>query len=286
MHDELFMYRVQWPALRRCLYRLCLGDHRTALLEGLCNCVDIRVADRVRESVDAWRQAILKELERKTHAADTWPGWQALIPLFAHSDRLYRDITERVESICHDYASGRTAILWQVLHAYFTDWRDELGDGKKTRLRVWRKIDRIRRQLNAQRRREGLGDLRHLPELVAHVLAILQSTDVKDAPTTVEGVCSYFAEFDSAYSQPYDEELQGLEVMQELTDRDWMIDLTRALEKLPRELREALELRFELCPQPAFHTEEERRRYYGCSDRALRDRADKALRLLRESLGL
>jgi hypothetical protein len=286
MYDERYLYRVQWPALRQHLYRLCLGPHKTALLERFCGCGASAVTNHLRAAVDAWRQAILQELEQKTRTPNAWPGWQALIPLFGHSERLYRDIGARAKEICDEYSSGRIGILWHVLHAYFTDWRDELDGGKKTRLEVWRKIDRIRRELNAQRRRQGLGDFQHLPELVAQVLAVIKSRDLKNAPTTVEGVWSYFTEFDPAYSQPYDEEMQGLELMQELTDRDWMIDLTRALEKLPTELRQALEIRYELRSQPMFRTEEERRRYYGCSDRTLRDRADKALKLLRESLGL
>ena len=286
MHDERYMYRVQWPALRGHLYHLCLGGHKTALLGTLCNCGESCEGKKVQAAVDAWRQGILEELEQKTHASNAWSGWQALIPLFGHSKRLYRDIGERAEEICHEYTAGSTSIIWKVLRTYFKDWRDELDGAKKTRLEVWRKIDRIRRELNAQRRREGLSDLQHLPELVAHVVAVIKSRDLKDAPTTVEGVWSYFCEFDPAYSEPYDEEMLGLEALQELTHRDWQIDLARGLEKLPAELRQALEIRYELRPQPVFRNEEERRAYYGWSARTLRDRADKALKLLREGLGL
>jgi hypothetical protein len=74
--------------------------------------------------------------------------------------------------------------------------------------------------------------------------------------------------------------------MQELTSRDWQVDLTRLFEKLPTELQQALEIRFELRPQPVLRTAEERRAYYGCSDRTLRDRAERALQLLRQSLSL
>ena len=37
MHDEHYMYRVQWPTLRRQLYHLCLNRHGTILLDAVCD---------------------------------------------------------------------------------------------------------------------------------------------------------------------------------------------------------------------------------------------------------
>ena len=286
MHDEQYMYRVQWPALRQHLYRLCLGCHKHALLDTLCGCGEVSVADRVKTAIDTWRQGILEELAEKTHAADAWPGWGTLLPLLSDTERLYRDIGAMAEEICHEYADGSTSRVWHVLHAYFVDCRDELDGARKTRLQVWRKLNRIRHELNAQRRRQGLGDCQHLPELVAHLLAVIERSDVRDAPTTVEGVLSYFYEFDPIYAQPYDDEVHCLKALPELTDREWHIDLARCLEKLPEDLRQAVEMRFELRPQPVFLNAEDRAAYYGCSDRTLRHRANKALQLLRTELSL
>ena len=208
------------------------------------------------------------------------------MPLFGATERLGRDLGHMAEQLCQEYSQGRTGTLWNVLHAYFTEQRDALDGAKKTRLEVWRKIDRIRHDLNRQRRRQGLDAYQQLPELVAHILEVIDTHRLKDAPTTVEGVVSYFYEFDPAYAEPYNEELHGLSTVQELTSRDWQLDLARLFEKLPPELQQALDIRFELRPQPVFRTTEERRAHYGCSDRTLRDRAERALQLLRQSLSL
>jgi hypothetical protein len=236
--------------------------------------------------MDAWRQAILAELAQKAHAADAWPGWAALMPLFGHTEHLAHDLGRTSERLCEEYSQGRTGTLWNVLHAYFTDQRDELDGARKTRLQVWRKLDRIRHDVNRQRRRQGLDDYQQLPELVVHILEVIDTRSLKDAPTTVDGVLSYFYEFDPAYAEPYNEELHGLSTVEALTSRDWQLDLARLFAQLPVELQQALEIRFEFRPQPVLRTAEERHAYYGCSDRTLRDRAERALQFLRQSLSL
>jgi hypothetical protein len=75
MYDERYLYRVQWPSLRQHLYRLCLGPHKTALLERFCGCGESAATNQLRAAVDAWWQAILEELEQKTHTPNAWPGW-------------------------------------------------------------------------------------------------------------------------------------------------------------------------------------------------------------------
>jgi DNA-directed RNA polymerase specialized sigma24 family protein len=286
MHDERYMYRMQWPVLRQHLHRLCLGSHGKVLLDPLCGCTAYDATDRVQAAVDAWCQGILADLAQKAQAPDAWPGWAALLPLFGNTRRLYGDIGQAAEAICQEHADGATSIVWNVLRAYFSDCRDDLDGAKKTRLRVWRRLDRLRQELNRQRRRQGLGDCQHLPELVAYVLAAIQQRGLKDAPTTVEGVLSYFYEFDPAYTQAYDDELHSLEAAEELTGSDWLHDLARGLEQLPAELRQAVEVRYGLSSQSALRTIEEYCTHYGCSARTLRDRADRALQSLRQRLGL
>jgi len=169
MHDERSLYRHQWLTLRQQLRRLCLGRHANILLDALCD-DDTQQGDKLRAAVDAWRQAILDEPAQHIHATDAWPGWQALLPLFATTERLYGALAAVAETIRDEYSRGGMGTLWNVLHSYFAEVRDELDGAKKTRLQVWRRIDRIRHALNRQRRRQGLGDCQHLPELVAHVL--------------------------------------------------------------------------------------------------------------------
>jgi hypothetical protein len=287
MHDEHDMYRVQWPALRRQLHHLCLNRHGTILLDALRDSSPQAKARQktFQAAVNTWREAILAELAEKVRAADAWPGWRALMPLFGDTARLVHDLDRMAAQLRQEQSQSRTGTLWNVLRAYFADQRDALDGAGKTRLQVWRKLDRIRRDLHRQRRRQGLDDYQ-LPELVAHILEVIETRGVKDAPTTIEGVLSYFYEFDPAYAEPYNEELHGLGTVQELTSRDWQVDLTRLIEKLPTELQQALDIRFEFRPQPVFHTAEARRAYYGCSDRTLRDRAGRALQLLRQGLSL
>jgi hypothetical protein len=285
MHDERSMYRHQWPALRQQLRHLCLGRHAKVLLETLCD-DDKPESEKLQAAVDAWRQAILDELAQKTRAADAWPGWRAVLPLFADTERLHRAIASVAETIRDEYTRGGMGTLWHVLHSHFIEARDELDGAKKTRLQVWRRLDRIRHDLNRQRRRQGLSDCQHLPELVAHVLEVLQKRRVKDVPMTVEGVMSYFYEFDPAYTQVYDDELHSIETLQELTGREWQLDLMKCLENLPPELRQAIDVRFEFQPQPAFLNQAAWRNHYGYSPRTLRDRADRALELLRQCMGL
>jgi hypothetical protein len=288
MHDEHDMYRVQWPALRRQLYHLGLNRHGTILLDALRDSSPQAQAQQksLQAAVNTWCQAILAELAEKVRAADAWPGWRALMPLFGDTARLVHDLDRMAAQLRQEQSQGRTVTLWNVLRAYFAEQRDALDGAGKTRLQVWRKLDRIRHDLHRQRRRQGLDDYQQLPELVAHILEVIETRGVKDAPTTIEGVLSYFYEFDPAYAEPYNEELHGLDTAQELTSRDWQLDLRRVFEKLPPALQQALEIRFELRPQPVLRTAEERRIYYGCSDRTLRDRADRALHLLRQSLSL
>jgi DNA-directed RNA polymerase specialized sigma24 family protein len=206
------------------------------------------------------------------------------MPLFGDSEYLYHAIAQHADAICQAYASGRTDVLWNILHACFTACRDELDGARTTRLQVWRRIDRLRHEL--QRQRQGLGECRDLAELATHILSTMEQRALKDAPTTLEGVLSYFYEFDPRYTEPYDEELHGLAAVQELTGSDWQGDLARCLAALPVELRQAVEVRFALQPQPVFHTDTEFRRHYGCSPRTMRDRATRALQRLREAMDL
>jgi hypothetical protein len=69
------------------------------------------------------------------------------MPLFADTERLHRVINAVAENLCDAYPGGGMGILWNVLHSYFVEARDELDGAKKTRLQVWRKIDRIRYDL-------------------------------------------------------------------------------------------------------------------------------------------
>ena len=176
--------------------------------------------------------------------------------------------------------------MWNVLRTYFTEMRDDLDGARKTRLQVWRRLDRLRHEFNRQRRRQGLPDCYDLPELVAQILVVIETQGWKDAPTTVEGVWSYFVEFDPTYARPYDENLHSLEAFQVLTNTDWQLDLTRCLEQLPAELRQAVEVQYELRPHPVCRTEEEYRQHYGCSARTLRDRAATAVQQLGQMLSL
>ena len=176
--------------------------------------------------------------------------------------------------------------MWNVLRTYFTDMRDSLDGARKTRLPVWRRLDRLRHTFNRHRRRQGLPDCDDLPELVAHILAVIETQGWKDAPTTAEGVWSYFVEFDPAYARPYDENISSLEACQEFTNKDWQLDLTRCLDQLPAALRQAVEVQYELRLQPVCRTDEDYRHHYGCSARTLRDRAAKAVQQLRQMLSL
>ena len=115
MHDEQVMYRVQWPTLCQHLHRLCLGQHKTVLLDALCNGCKPCEEHRVKTTVHAWQQTILEELAQKIHAPDAWPGWEALIPLFGDTERLCRAIGQAAPAICHAYARGDTSIVWNVL---------------------------------------------------------------------------------------------------------------------------------------------------------------------------
>ena len=96
----------------------------------------------------------------------------------------------------------------------------------------------------------------------------------------------YFYEFDPAYTEPYNEELHGLEAIQELTGSDWQHDLARCLAALPADLRQAVEVCFALRPQPVWRSDAEFSRYYGCSRRTMRDRAARALQRLRAAMDL
>ena len=286
MHDEQVMYRIHWPALCQHLHRLCLGRHQTVLLDALCHGCEPCEEHRVTTTVQAWQQAILDELAQYTHAPDAWPGWEALIPLFGDTERLCHDIRQATPAICYAYARGDTSVVWNVLRTYFTAMRDSLDGARKTRLPVWRRLDRLRHAFNRHRRRQGLSDCDDLPELVAHILTVIESQGWKDAPTTVEGVWSYFVEFDPAYVRSYDEDIHSLEACQECTNKDWQLDLTRCLEHLPAELRQAVEVQYELRPHPVCRTDEDYRQHYGCSARTLRDRAAKAVQQLRQMLSL
>lgn len=284
MQDERDLYRVQWPTLRRHLHHLCLERHGSMLLDALC--ASGKPVCDLQTAVDSWRQSVLGELAQRARPTAAWPGWAALMPLFGDSEHLYRALAQQADAICQADASGKTDVLWNALKEYFTACRDKLDGARPTRLQVWRRIDRIRHELQRQRQRQGLGECHDMAELAAHVLSVIEQRTVKDAPTTVEGVLSYFYEFDRAYTEPYDEELHGLEAVEELTSNDWQRDLTRCLAALPVDLRQAVEVCFTLCPQPVFHTDAEFSKHYGCSPRTMRDRAARALPLLREAMDL
>jgi hypothetical protein len=211
MPDERDLYRMQWPALRRHLHHLCLGRYGNVLLEKLCT--GCHSGRGIQTAVDLWRQGILDELTQRACHTAAWPGWATLIPLFDESVRLYRVIAQQADAICQAHASGKTDVLWNTLHAYFTACRDALDGARTTRLQVWRRIDRIRHEWQRQRQRQGLGECHDLSELTAHVLSVIEQHAFKDAPTTVEGVLSYFYEFDPSYTTPYDEELHGLKAL-------------------------------------------------------------------------
>jgi len=284
MQDERDLYRVQWPTLRRHLHHLCLERHGSVLLDTLC--ASSTPAGDLQAAVDAWRQSVLGELAQHARSTAAWPGWAALMPLFGDSDHLYGALAQCTDSICQADASEKTSVLWNILKEYFTACRDKLDGASPTRLQVWRRIDRIRHELQRQRQRQGLGECQDLAELVAHVLSVIAQRALKDAPTTVEGVLAYFYEFDPAYTEPYNEELHSLEAVEALTRSDWQRDLERCLAVLPADLRQAVEVSFVLRPQPVLRTDEEFQRHYGCSPRTMRDRAARALQRLREAMSL
>jgi hypothetical protein len=132
MDDERDLYRVQWSALRRHLHHLCLGRYGNVLLDALCTCAT--PASCRQAAIDAWRQRVLADLTTRAHHAAAWSGWTALMPLFGDSERLYHAIAQQADAICQAHASGRTDVLWNVLHAYFTTCRDELDGARTTRL--------------------------------------------------------------------------------------------------------------------------------------------------------
>lgn len=284
MQDERDLYRVQWPTLRRHLYRLCLERHGSVLLDALC-ASGTPMCD-LQTAIDSWLQSVLGELARCARPTAAWPGWAALIPLFGDSERLYRVLAQQADAISQADARGKTNVLWNVLKEYFTACRDALDGARPTRLQVWRRIDRIRHELQRQRQRQGLGECYDLAEMVAHVLSVIEQHALKDAPTTVEGVVSYFYEFDPTYTEPYNEELHGMEAVEALTRSDWQHDLERCLVVLPEDLRQAVEACFALRPQPVLRTDAEFQRHYGCSPRTMRDRAARALQRLREAMSL
>jgi hypothetical protein len=254
------------------------------LLDALCT--DGQPARDLQAAVDLWRQGILDELARRARPTAAWPGWAALMPLFGHSEHLYSALTQQAEAICQAEASGKTDVLWNVLREYFTACRDTLDGSRTTRLQVWRRLDRLRHELQRQRQQQGLEECHDLAELTAHILLVIEERAMKDAPRTVEGVLSYFYEFDPAYTEPYNEELHSLEAVQELTGSDWQHDLERRLTALPADLRQAVEVCFTLRPQPVLYTNAEFRRYYGCSPRTMRHRAAHALQRLRAAMDL
>ena len=284
MPDERDLYRVQWPTLRRHLHHLCLGHYGSVLLEGLC--ARDQPACNLQATVDPWRQSILDDLARRAQHPAAWPGWAALVPLFGDSERLYGALAQQAEAICQAHVCGKTDVFWNVLHEYFSACRDALDGARPTRLQVWRQIDRMRHAWQRQRQRQGLGECHDLAELAAHILSVMAQRALKDAPTTVEGVLSYFYEFDPAYTEPYNEELHGLEAVEALTGSDWQHDLARCLAALPGDLRQAVEVCFALRPQPVLRTDAEFSSYYGCSRRTMRDRAARALQRLREAMDL
>lgn len=105
-------------------------------------------------------------------------------------------------------------------------------------------------------------------------------------PRTVEDALSYFYEFDPAYTEPYEEELHHLMVVEACTSHDWQHDLERCQAALPADLQQAVEVCFALRPQPACRTDAEFSAYYGCSRRTMRSRAARALQHLREAMAL
>jgi hypothetical protein len=291
MDDEQYLYRVQWRTLCRHLYQLCLGRYKPLLLDALSDGGPPYTPARVQAAVDAWRQAILTDLAQRTRAAGAWRGWAALLPLFGDTARLDRAIAQAAEQICDEYAQGKTRRLWQVLRTYFIEMRDHLDGAKPTRLQVWRQLDQRRQAYNRQRRQHGLPDCDDVAEVAAYLLASIECDPFKDAPRTVEGVLSYLFEFDSARTRPYDEELAGLDTLLELTGEagpqgPWQLALAHGLDHLPADLRQAVEWRFTLRPRPVLSSDTAYQRYYGCSQRTLRDRADRGVQHLRALLGL
>ncbi|MBM3225952.1 MAG: hypothetical protein FJZ47_19445 [Candidatus Tectomicrobia bacterium] len=273
MPDEQHLYRVEWPRLRRHLYRVCLGQYRQLLLDQLCRCAG-PVSDDVTSAVESWVQAILTDLARQAQVPDAWPGWAALLPLFGNMVRLSRDLGREAEAICQAEAHGDSSHLWNVLHAYFTDERDALDGGGTWRVPIWRRLDHLRRELTARRQQQGGGEYTDLAELVAELLLLIEERKEPDVPRTVEGLLAYFYAFDPIYTQPFEEERQGIDTLEELTDLGWF-DVQRAFMALPVELRQALEIRLGLRVQPL-----------GYSPRTLRDRAERAIQRLRQALTL
>lgn len=287
MHDEQELYRHQWRALRRTLYHVCLHPAQLQGLEGLC--VDGHACPtlRVPMAVEGWRQRILAVLAQRAQARDAWAGYEALLPLFGDTNRLDRAIAQAAPQICQEFAQGETRCLWSILARYCSRARDRLTGAKPTREHCWRHLDRHRRAINLQRHAQGHPPCEDVAELAVHLLARLQAQPFKDAPRTLEDIISYFFEFDPAFTTPYNEEMHSLAPLLMYTSgggEEQQQALTHALTQLPADLRHAVEWRFRLSPQPILDSDEAYRRSYGCSQRALRARADRGVRHLRELL--
>lgn len=281
-HDELLYQGRSRKAALGYLHRLCIVQHRDALLEPLCAISDDTTIETI---VATWNQILQQDLESVIRANQTGQGELAravLGLLFDHEGQAHV-IQTVANAIREAYQAHKTqvvdALLWNVLSQHFKNKMDQLdgfGGGLGShQLSVMNRLDRLRRELESQQRYHDMA------ELTAALVAEIKAHKLSNMPTTEAKVLEYLYVMDARYQASLDDDSQHVELISDLIAQpDTLIQLEQCWNRLTERMQQAIDIKLELSPQPAFLREQDFKQHFGFGWESLRKRASQALSAL------
>jgi hypothetical protein len=286
MVDVLSFQGLRRRELRAFLWRLCMRHHRDALLDAVCGMPHPTGDETFMTHISVWCRSIARDLEARIRATASREGQEAQVMSLFHNEKaMAQAVAGVVQELCTAEAQGRRQnadrLLWNVLDQYFKgemDRLDSFGGGSGThQLQVLRRLDRMRRELIANRERPF-----STPEVAAALLAIIVSAGMKNMPTRLETILDYLYEIDAQAFEELSDDTHHAELVASLASPEDEVGLMRCLERLDADLYQALSIRFGLGSEPSFLREEDFRNHYGYGWETLRKRVAKGLQHVRD----
>lgn len=297
MTDILLYQGYQRREMLGFLHRLCIQRHRDALLDPACTpCGDGDCAGELGARVTDWCGLIIAELNQvilEIKRRD--PGYPVDDRFESRAQILFSDqpgmtavITKVIDQICADLMAGDDkrcdAVLWQVLGQHFKtvmDQYDGLGDAGTHRQKTRRRIDRLRKDLEARRGAAFVSP----PEAAAAIITEIGARRLSNMPSKQATVEDYLYELAADdYMVGVDEIDLDPTVQDTVIDPELLVSMQACIDQLPPELREAIAIKQQWDGEPVFLRREHIAAHYGFGWETVRKRARMALEQLRECL--
>jgi len=294
---EILVYQgYQRHLMLKYLHRLCIQRHRDALLDPACAGCAADAAP-LDAQVATWCGLIVAELDGVIRdAIARAPGnpgdYQRegdAMALFYHEAGMVQVLAGMLEPLCAALRAGREgdcdAMLWRVLSQHFKRVMDQLdglaGESGTHRLKTRRRIDRLRKELEAARGEPFAS----VAEAVAALCDAIAARGLSTLPAKASTVEDYLLELQADSQQVGEEDIDRDPLLLDLVATpDLLLLLEQCVGQLSPELREAVAIKQQWDGEPVFMRSEHMAAHYGFGWETVRKRSRAALQQLRDCL--